>query len=155
MVISLAVSFYKTEYHPDPTIITNSDKKKCMIKDRTINTWLKLISSWDCKPVLLCMIESAGGSLKGNGVMHPEHQKLHSEGKGEKDRHRDRKKEKYRDKEKGQHKDRHRDRSRSRGDREKDSSDKHKKHKHVSGESHYIFSSFSDKKLHAESRLIK
>lgn len=38
MVISLAVSFYKTEYHPDPTIITNSDKKKCMIKDRTINT---------------------------------------------------------------------------------------------------------------------
>lgn len=101
------------------------------------------------------MIESAGGSLKGNGVMQPEHQKSYDEGRGEKDRHRERKKEKYRDKEKGQHKDRHRDRSRSRGDRERDSSDKHKKHKHVSGENRFILSTFSDKKQHAESRLIK
>lgn len=77
------------------------------------------------------MKESAGGSLKGNGVMQPEVQKSYYEGRGEKDRHRDRKKEKHRDKDKGQHKDRHRDRSRSRGDREKDSSDKHKKHKHT------------------------
>lgn len=75
------------------------------------------------------MKESAGGSLKGNGVMQPEHQKSYYEGRGEKDRHRERKKEKYRDKEKGQHKDRHR--SRSRGDRERDSSDRHKKHKHT------------------------
>lgn len=101
------------------------------------------------------MIESAGGSLKGNGVMQPEVQKSYYEGRGEKDRHRDRKKEKYRDKDKGQHKDRHRDRSRSRGDREKDSSNKHKKHKHVSGESHHILPTFSDMKLHAKSRLIK
>lgn len=84
--------------------------------------------------------------MKGNGVMQPEHQKLYYEGRCEKDRHRERKKEKYRDKEKGQHKDRHRDRSRSRGDRERDSSDRHKKHKHVSGENRFILSTFSDKK---------